>query len=141
MQIQLQAGGYSHIQGEKEKKIEKKILKISIICLYLLVSACIRLYPPVSTCIRLQAPACSWICMDLHRFAQICSDLLRFAQVCSSVAPGKFRQICRRKKFIIISSFLWKWFDSIPLLRVKRILEECKEHNSYKVYIIIDLQG
>ena len=54
---------------------------------------------------------------------------------------GKFRQICRRKKFIIISSFLWKWFDSIPLLRVKRILEECKEHNSYKVYIIIDLQG
>ena len=47
---------------------------------------------------------------------------------------GKFRQICRRKKFIIISSFLWKWFDSIPLLRVKRILEECKEYNSHKVH-------
>ena len=68
-QIQLQAGGYSHIQGEKEKKIEKKILKISIICLYLLVFACIRLYPPVSGFVHLYSPVGTCLWLDLHGFA------------------------------------------------------------------------
>ena len=48
---------------------------------------------------------------------------------------GKYLQNSKRKKYIVMCSYLWKIFDLIPCLRVLRILESCKQNNSYTVRI------
>ena len=48
---------------------------------------------------------------------------------------GKYLQNSKRKKYIVMCSYLWKIFDLIPFLRVLRILESCEQNNSYTVRI------